>query len=65
MSSLEVHLYKCCAFQQLQRDSAFRMENAGWAAQVSVSGLRFRSLLLGETVSAKSLFKGFISVVPK
>jgi len=65
MSSLEVHLYKCCAFQQPQRDSAFRMEKVELVVQVFISWLGFRLPLPGETVSAKSLFKGFISVVLK
>jgi hypothetical protein len=39
------------------------MENGGPGVQVSVSGLQFHLLLAGEMISAKSLFKGFISVV--
>jgi hypothetical protein len=39
------------------------MENEGLGAQVSVSGLQFQLLLAGEMIPAKSLSKGFISVV--
>jgi hypothetical protein len=50
-------------FKELKRDSNFRMENSGSAGQVSVFSPQFQLLLAGEMIFAKSLFKGFISVV--